>query len=148
MRTASALRGRGGHHGKNVAAAAAAALPQTPTPRFRLSFTGVKTAAQDYARSGSKVRHDPLTGRGEVCVVAGRRNPFLHMGEACGKWSEAAACVQTNEAGLRIRWFTVMDTAAASPSTKVMLAGPLVRHYRAAVRQQEPARGAGWSVGF
>ncbi|KAG7238207.1 hypothetical protein INR49_031122 [Caranx melampygus] len=40
------------------------------------------------------------------------------MGAACGKWSEVAACVQTSEAGLRIRWFTVMDTAAASLFTK------------------------------
>lgn len=50
------------------------------------------------------------------------------MGSACGKWSEAAACVPTSEAGLRIRWCTVMDTAAASPFTKVTLAaasGPL-----------------------
>lgn len=44
------------------------------------------------------------------------------MGAVCGKWSEVAACVQTNEAGLRIRWFTVMDMAATSPSTKVTLA--------------------------
>lgn len=58
----------------------------------------------------------------------GAREAFLHMGSACGKWSEAAACVPTSEAGLRIRWCTVMDTAAASPFTKVTLAaasGPL-----------------------
>lgn len=44
------------------------------------------------------------------------------MGSACGKWSEAAACVPTSEAGLRTRWCTVMDTAAALPFTKVTLA--------------------------
>lgn len=119
MRTASVLRGRGGHHGKNVAA-----TPRTPRrdlfPPPRLNCA--TKAAHDYARCGVKVRDDHLTGLGEVWAVVGRGKPFLHMGEACGKWSEVAACVQTNEAGLRIRWFTVMDTAAASPFTKVTLA--------------------------
>lgn len=57
------------------------------------------------------------------------------MGTACGKWSEVAACVQTSEAGLRIRWCTVMDTAAASPSTKVTLAAASASLYRAAAAQ-------------
>lgn len=63
MRTASALWGRGGHHGKNVAAA-----PQTPR-RDRVSplrQNCATKAALDYARYGVKVRDDHLTGLGEV----------------------------------------------------------------------------------
>lgn len=65
------------------------------------------------------------------------------MGAACGKWSEVAACVPTNEAGLRTRWFTVMDTAATSPFTKVTLAA--VSPDR---RDSCAARGAARSLGF
>lgn len=111
--------GTGGHHGKNVAAA-----PQTPRRDFvsALRQNCATKTPHDYARCRGKVPDEHLTGLGEVRTEAGRGNTFLLMGAACGKWSVVAACVQTSEAGLRIRWFTVMDTAAASPFTKVTLA--------------------------
>lgn len=68
------------------------------------------------------------------------------MGEACGKWLEVAACVLTNEAGLRTRWFTVMDTAATSPFTKVTLAA--VSTDPAGQLRSAAARGAARSLGF
>lgn len=68
------------------------------------------------------------------------------MGEACGKWLEVAACVLTSEVGLRTRWFTVMDTAATSPFTKVTLAA--VSTDPAGQLRSVAARGAARSFGF
>ena len=109
---------------KNVAAA-----PHTPRRDFLSARRSncATDAARDYARCGAAVREDHLTGRGDVWAGAGRGITYIHMGAACGKWSEVAACVQTSEAGLRTRWFTVMDTAAASRCTKVTLAAVSAR---------------------
>lgn len=60
MRTASALWGRGGHHGKNVAAA-----PQTPRRDFLFPLPPKRPTVMPGAAYSTR-RNRRLTGLGEV----------------------------------------------------------------------------------